>query len=239
MAEKTLTLPDAKALLPIDVTDLDLLPKEYKFLAYYFHSGFDGAKAAKIAGYKGSKEILRARALSVLKRPNVNLAMRRILDVALAPYRERVEYEVMTRYYRRATYTIDDFVYPDGSVKALDDIPKEWREVIDGVLVRYAGGASNPIRIVEYKLPDRDMALKMLYTMVTGTAPGEGGGIIPAEARERLTSIFAAAQQANRGALATKTEVAVTQTTVYKRGNGRPRNDGSPAGSKKYLLDDE
>ena len=123
-------------------------------------------------------------------------ALKIYFEQIMKPYKERLEYEVMDRYYKRATYTVDTFMQSNGRVKPLSEIPPEWLECIDGVEEKWFGKDSCQMTII-YKLPNRDSALQMLYKMVTGYDPNDdGGGMLPADARHRLSNIFTAAMNA-------------------------------------------
>jgi hypothetical protein len=167
--------------------DIPLLPKEMLFISHYCTNGFIGYQAAKSAGYKGSVVTLSARAGALLKRDNVQQAVKAFIDSVLKPFKDRLEYEVLDAYYKRATYKVTDFFDDNGHALPLSDIPKEWVCCIDGVEKRYFGKDASRT-VVTYLLPNRDTALQMLYRFATGADESEK--VAPSEARENLRKIF-------------------------------------------------
>lgn len=220
-----LTLSAAKKILPIDFQDLQLNPRELRFVAVYCSNGFRGKEACKDSGYSGNAETLRSLAWAMLRRPHIAVAIRRFIDLVIQPYKDRLEYEVLARYYKRATYDIADFYFDDGAIKPLNEIPEDMREIIDGVNIRYYGKEAEK-RVVEYSLPNRDTALKMLYQMVTGFTPDETQQKLPSNARERLQQIFEGAGAeitATKTTTFSVTEALKIQNKAERAGPGRPR----------------
>jgi phage terminase small subunit len=222
-----MTLPVAKKILPVDLVDLNLDLKEYKFVAVYCTNGFSGPEAAKEAGYRGDRKTLQSQAWSLLKRPNILEAVKRFINSVIEPYKAKLEYEILDRYYKRATYSIDTFFDENGDIKPLDEIDPEWLCVIDGVEKKYFGGQAQR-STVTYQLPNRDLALQMLYRIATGQDPNDAGkNMMPQEARNRLSQIFNAVLPSSKtGAetpVTTTTRMTIEQVTQTFKEPGRPR----------------
>lgn len=216
-----ITIPDAKKVLPLDFSDLNLTPREYKFIVLYCTNGFNGIEAAEEAGYKGSKKTLKGIAFNLLKSPDIIEALKRYIDAALSPYKVRLQYEVLEIYYKRATYTLDLFYNNNGSVKPIDEIDEEWRCVIDGVEKKYY--ANGAISETVYTLPNRDTALQTLLKIVAGGTPEERGtGGLTQEVQDRLKGIFGQAPLSDGSR--TTTKLTLEQTTEKpKSKRGRPK----------------
>jgi phage terminase small subunit len=223
-----LTLPIAKKLLPVDVDDLNLTLRDYKFIAEYCTNGFKGMEAALSAGFKGDKRTLQSTAWALLKKPQIIEALKRFINTVIEPYKTRLEYEILDRYYRRATYTVDIFYDKNGEVLPLDEIDKEWLPVIDGVERKFYGKDASE-EIVTYQLPNRDTALQMLAKLAMGVDPNSDKlNQLPQETRSRLQQIFNAAIPLKTGAespgVKTTTRLTVEQVVQTGRGEaGRPR----------------
>jgi hypothetical protein len=220
----TLSITDARRFLPIDVQDLQISAKEYKFVAEYCTNGFKAPEAAQAAGYKGDRKTLQSTAWAILKRPAVVECVKRFIDSVIQPYKARLEFEILDRYYRRATYQVDTFFDSDGYAKDLSEIPEEWLQVIDGVERRFFGKNAD-VEVITYLLPNRDTALQMLYKLATGNDPNnDKNNLLPQEARARLQQIFNGGLAPSNSPLKTTTRLTLEQVTQPMKGEaGRPR----------------
>lgn len=217
-----MTLPLAKRILPAAFTDIQLNPRQFKFVAAYCSNGFNATQAAIQAGYSPKqRKNVSALTSDFLKNPNIVKAIKTFIDMVIQPYRDRLEYEVMDIYYRRATYQLSTFVESDGTLKDLDEIPREWLCCVDGIArdVKIIGGTR--IELLEYKLPNRDVALQQLCRMATGNV--EESPELPEEVRKRLQAIKANVMGSDLKTKTTKVSIEVTETQPRTKTNGKMR----------------
>jgi hypothetical protein len=190
-----MSLPQAKKLLPIDYHDLELEPIDIKFVAVYCTNGFDVREAYLMSGkYASNERLQKIRGNQMLGKPGVQEAVRRFINFVIGPYQERLEFQLLDIYYKRAFYTVSSFYDEDGHSLTIDEIQKNNPEhmiVIDGVERKTIGHGANQQTITSYQLASRDHALRVLYEMVK-LAKGEGtGGVdLPSEKRKQLQKIF-------------------------------------------------
>ncbi|MGE5581462.1 MAG: hypothetical protein ACM3X9_02890 [Bacillota bacterium] len=89
--------------------------------------------------------------------------------------------------WRRAHYKIDTFYNPDGTAKPLDEIPSQWRCVIDSVKTRQTKTGQT----IVYRLANRTEAMKALNSLLKN---GEDNETAPdplsKDAKNRLNGIF-------------------------------------------------
>lgn len=188
-----MTIPLAKSIMPDGYEAFKLNTRELKLVAAYCSNGFDAKKAAIQAGFNfTNQKTANEQAYQILRRPSLQLAIKKFLDSILQPYKDRLETEILQRYYKRATFPIDAFYNEHGSLKALSEVTDEWKEVIDGITTQYFGKDADR-KVTTYQLPNRDTALQMLLKLVTGTsqAPQESSQ----EMRSKLDSIFGKAKK--------------------------------------------
>jgi len=161
------TLPQARRLFDIDLSDLSLNNKEQIFVFVYAASGFkDAHKAYLSAGWRAkTRNILYNRSREVLHRDRVQEALKRVVHKIIAPYANQIEYNLYKILYTRAFYKISDFYTEDGEIKPFSDIPEDLLYVIDGVKKRYFGKDAEK-EIIEYQLPNRSESLRMIKEMV-------------------------------------------------------------------------
>jgi len=184
-----LSLPEAKKIMPIDLSDLELNGREFRYIAAYCTNGFNQRKAYYEAGYKGkTNAIADSRASEIMGRDRIQEAIKRFMEVIIKPYRERLEVLLLDTYYKRAFYKITSFFNEDGRIKELDEIKEEDVIVIDGVEESFYG--KNETRLVKYKLADRSEALRILWDYVFNIYCKEGGSSLPEESRKRIEDIF-------------------------------------------------
>ncbi len=193
---KKLSLAAAKSMIPINLSDLNLKPRELKFIAAYCSNGFNQKNAYIAAGYEAKVDhTQRVIASRMLSRADIQLAVRRFLKIIIEPYREKLEYMLMEVHYRRAFYDIATFYDSEGKLLDLDDIPEEWHIVIDGIdqklISAQKDGEKKYSWLKTYKLADREQALKALWAFLQDHK-GMGLGIpdLPEKSRKKLKDIF-------------------------------------------------
>ncbi len=220
---KKISIPEAKRLLPTNLADLKLNLREYKFVAVFTANGFDSVDAVLRAGYKPkNNDSARCVAYELQRRPPVTEALRRIIDIQLAPYKDTGLLKLFDVVWRRAFYDVSMFMDEEGELVPLEEIPAEWRCVVDGVdLKLYGTTALKKVRM--YTLPNRDANMKFLYQLITGmSADGGGDGKMPEEARKRMQAIFQEGLASLKPGDAMASRVTVEQ--VFKKaGRGRPK----------------
>lgn len=179
--------PDAAKLLPPNFRQLDLSPKEFKFVAIYCSNGFNAEKAAQSAGYlERTKAGYRAIAYSILQRDDVVEAVRAYVDMCIKPYKDRLELELLNYYYKRATYSISTFYNDDFSPKKITTIDPDYLCCIDDV--KYTRTGNNDY-MPSYSLPNRDLALQALYKFVTGQDLTTVN-VLPEDAQKKLDAVY-------------------------------------------------
>lgn len=187
-----LTLPQAKRLIPVNIYNLGLKPREIKFVAAYCTNGFVATDAYKAAGYKSKTKNSRAsRSSTLLSKKNITEAIRRFIDTIIEPFKAKLEYQIVEVYYKRAFYTIDMFYKKDGTLKELDEIEKEWLIVIDGVDRRHFGSNAQE-KVMIYQLANRDKALQTLFNFINLEKLNDSNTLpqLSDETRTKLKEIF-------------------------------------------------
>lgn len=166
-----LTLPEVKKLSPIDLNELPLNNKEKIFVVVYCSNGFKKNYAYLAAGYKArSKQTLERHALKMLYRDNVQLGIRKIVDKMIAPFINKINYELWETLYYRAFYKIGDFYKNENEMVSIIDLPKHLQKVVDGITTKF----NKNIPYYEYVLPDRNQALRDLRDMLEKVSVNEG-----------------------------------------------------------------
>lgn len=183
-----ITLPMVKTILPEGYEAFKLSPRELKLVAAYCSNGFDEKKAAHQAGFSFASQSTAAQQVrAILRKTTIQAAIKKFLDSVLQPYKDRLETEILQRYYKRATYPIDAFYDDHGHLIPLSLVPTEWKEVIDGVSTQYYGKDADR-RVTTYQLPNRDTALQTLLKMIQGTSPDP---LTPSnQLRSQLDAVF-------------------------------------------------
>lgn len=181
---KKISLPMAKKILPIDIQDLQLKPREIRFVAAYcinWHAG----KAYIAAGYKVKTMDTASKAgHRLLNSDEVRKAIQRFVLIAIQPYKDQLEYQLMQIWHKRAFYSISDFYNSDGTRKSLEEIG-EWEVCIDGIKERKIGDAIK----IEWQLGSRTDALREIGNLldkIRDNSPQQ----LPSEARKKLDLIW-------------------------------------------------
>ncbi len=183
-----ISLTEARKLLPANLRHLkNLNLKEYKFLAIYCSNGFNAVEACKQAGYvERTKARYNAIAYTLLQRKEIVEAIRLYINTIIDPYKDKIEIEVLSTYYKRATYSISDFYDDNLYAKPLDMIPKELQCCIDDIDIKRVGTATR----YRYVLPNRDTALQSLYRFITGKDLTSDSMQLPEESMKRVQNIY-------------------------------------------------
>jgi len=190
--------------LPIDVSDLlDLNATLLRFIGHYCVEGFDETTAYKKTYPGKSKEMssveIRLEALHILNQRSVKIAVERFVGSVLDPYRDRIEHQFLEVLRNRAFYDPSDYFHPDGSVKSLDEIPREKRHAIDAVMRDFRGAKADAV-LVNYKLSDKSQAMKQLTELLRKADGTEEAQLEVAEDhRNQVQSIMAGARAAIEG----------------------------------------
>jgi hypothetical protein len=179
--------------LPIEVSDLNLAPRELKFIGEYCTSGFNETEAFKKSHYHSgmSNAEMRLSALEILNKREVKIAVERFVSSVLDPYRDKIEYQILEVLRSRAFYDVSWYYHADGSVKKLDEIDRDARHAIDSILEDYRGKDAQ-VRLVNYKLADKMQAQKALQELLKKNQTQEEG-VLPEDARKQISEVFAGA----------------------------------------------
>lgn len=177
-----LTLPEVKQFLPSNMRHIEgLSVSEYKFVAIYCSNGFDMVDACKKSGYVcNSTQEYRALGNTILTKEQVVEAIKLYVQTIIKPYRDRLEYELLDIYYKRATYKVEYFYDNNYVYLPIDKVPEEWRCCVDGVKQGKFG--------LELILPNRDLALQALNKFITGQ--NVDSSVLPDEARKKIQNIY-------------------------------------------------
>lgn len=185
-----ISLPEAKKLMPIDISDLELNSREFRFVAIYCTNGFKGGPAYSKAGYRSKNNASRnANSQNLLNRDKIQEAIKRFMEMLIQPYQEKFKVMLLDTYYRRAFYRVDSFYHEDGELKNLEEIEEEEMVVIDGVDTKYFGKDAER-KVISYKLADRSQALRTLWEYVFSVFEKDRGKDLPEESRKRIEDIF-------------------------------------------------
>lgn len=138
--------------------ELELNPKEIKFLAEYINNGFNGTRAyLKTIARKGTcYAAAGVEANSYLKKPKIIEALGEWKKNFLDNVKNELEAKIIDNLMSRCFYDVEDFYYDNGELKPLSKLRREQRQAIDGVETKYFG--KDAIKVVTYKLADKDKA---------------------------------------------------------------------------------
>lgn len=93
------------------LNDLNLSVKELFFIIYLCNHGFNSPGRALKAShmtYKGEADA-HVKGLRMMQDQRIRTAITRLIESIMAPYRERLEYQLLTTWYNRAFYNFCDF----------------------------------------------------------------------------------------------------------------------------------
>ena len=188
-----LYLPQAKKIVSKEIIELGLNDKEIKFVAAYISNGMDKEDAYYKAGFEsGKRKSVAAQSNLVLNRPRVVEALRLFLDDALRPYKEKLEFMIMSIVYKRAFYSLSKFFDEDGIPLRLDQIPEEDQVCIDSIEYKFIGSGQNQEKVLVYKMANRSENIRTLMELLNkyDNAGDSSDSNFTNKKREEIKSIF-------------------------------------------------
>jgi len=185
-----LSLNKLKAAFPFFI-DLPLTPRQIRFVVAYSETNFKSREAYKIAGYKSTRpEVIDVNVCNLLKKKHVNEALKKYIEARLGDTRKTLDQKLIDTIYKRAFYDATMFVNDDGSFKGFDQIPDEWKCVVDGIEEKYYGKDAQKCS-THLKLADKDKALQHLVKYTNIIKDDSNFNLnISKEAEEKLKDIF-------------------------------------------------
>jgi hypothetical protein len=145
--------------------DKNLNLKEISFVALYVTNGFNATDAymGSIARKGTKRDTANSAAVAVIAKSSIKDAIRVVIDSWLAEKKGKLEAQIIGLWYHRAFYDTKMFVDGEGAVafKKLEDIPEEWRCVIDGIEAKYYGKDADR-KVVVLKLANKEAAAREL-----------------------------------------------------------------------------
>lgn len=183
-----------KKRLPVNIDDLNLTPREIKFVCEYITNGYkaeDAAKAAGLLSQDAGTVASRLHCAALLNNEKIKEAISRTKTSFVEPYRDVHYAKIQEVLEIRAFYDPFDFYYPDGTIRPLDEISPKLRYAIDGIGdVTTMGKNGDNVRTVTYKLADKDKARKELRELHEIKEEKKDTG--SADERSKLFSLVAA-----------------------------------------------
>ena len=158
-----------------DLLDCGLTEKQMMFVVHYCSNGFNKKDAYYAAGFQGNTNAARAEITRLLNLDKIREAIKIFLESALNPIRDKLEYEIVHVLTKRAFYPVSMFIErttEDGRIiwKKLDDIPKDYHCVIDGITEKRYGKDGDQ-SVIELQLASHDKALERLDKYIGMTKP--------------------------------------------------------------------
>jgi len=173
--EEELSRKDIISSLGLTDADTDLLTlndREITFCAEMIANNLNTGKAYMQAfGVPMSREEQK-KMRALMQRQDIKRVLRASVQKKIASTLDNLDAQLLEVYCQRAFYDISDFHTPEGAVRPLDEIPEEARCVIDAIETKFYG-KDGDVRSVNYKLADRDRALKTLRDFIAGLRPDE------------------------------------------------------------------
>jgi len=174
--------------------DLNLKPKQIKFIIIYCNNNFNGRKAYLEAGYKSNTEGAMDSTVSILlKNKKVLEGLRRFLDSILGSAKTELEKRLFDTFFHQAFYDPEMFYNLDGTVKASswDEIPKEYHCCIESLEQRFYGKDADK-KVTILKLIDRKWAQDKLdkYIQMTKDTKAIEFVNIPEDKKRELAKTF-------------------------------------------------
>ncbi len=171
-----------------------LNPKYIMFVANYITNGFNGTEAyMKSVARKGTKPGGVTQDVNrLLENPSIKQAIQIVIDEWLGEKKLKLEKQIIETLTARAFYDINMFIHQDGSPKfsKIEDVPEQWRCVIDGIESKAYGKDANVVKIV-LKLADRERAIEKLSKYIELYKESEKQELLMTdETAKRLASIF-------------------------------------------------
>jgi hypothetical protein len=184
--------------LPIDTSDLlDLTPLQTKFIGLYCVEDFDPVSAYKKTYGLRCKDLteteIRLASMELLNQRSISIAVARFKEQVLAPYRDVIETQILAVLQARAFSKPTDFFNTDGSAKRLDQIDQGKLHAIESITTDFKGKDAQ-IKVVQYKIADKSMAIKQLVELLKKDDGPEEISNVSDEARKRVSDIMTGAK---------------------------------------------
>lgn len=138
--------------------------KHILFISHYITNGFNAtdAYANSIARKNARRTSCATHGLETVKRPEIQDAIKIVIDKWLGEKKLKLEKEIIDRLYVKAFYSPEMFINPNGTArfKSWEDIPEKYRCCVEGIEVKYFG--KNIGEKVVIKLADQYRAMAEL-----------------------------------------------------------------------------
>ena len=151
---------------------LDLTEKQQRLIMeLHKPNTFEGEKKDKLftekafenAGYCWNNNNTKKSIISrTLNNERIAEGRQRYIQFLMGNERNTLQLDIIEKYKLRAFYDISIFYDEDGTPKSLDDIPERYRKACLSSIENKMTGGSDPQRYTNFKLPDKDKALKSL-----------------------------------------------------------------------------
>lgn len=194
---KTTKLKDffGKALFK-EIKALKLKPKHILFISYYINNGLNASQAYREAGFGSKKQSTAAVAVGAHKlitQANIKAAIRLMMDAWLDAQKLKLDRQIIDVLTKRAFYDPKMFIKDDGSpaFEKLEDLPEEWRCVIDGIETKCFGKDADVVKTV-VKLANREVSMDKLskYIILFKEQPQSLSLGLTDEAVNKLEGVF-------------------------------------------------
>ena len=155
--------------------DLNLKPREIKFIVAYCQNNFNGTKAYKMAINPEATDVTASTGQAeIIRRPSVKEALRLYLEDILSTGKICLSKQLFDKWFLLAFYDPSMFIDIDGSPRTIvdsvtgvsriidwDDIPSEYRLCVEGIETKAYGKDSSTL-ITTIKLADRKFYMDKL-----------------------------------------------------------------------------
>lgn len=146
------------------VEGLALSPVEIAFIYYYIESNFSEAEAYDRAFGEKNKYQAKYKGQKLLKRPNMQEGLNRILGEVWRESVRKLPHQVMESYQKVLDLDVCDYYDDDGMAKPLSEIPKEKRKLITNI--EYVMNSKSGTVYPRYELPDKKESLAALFSLI-------------------------------------------------------------------------
>jgi hypothetical protein len=172
------------------VKDLSLKPVEISFIYYYVEANFNEGEAYQKAYQYSDKYKAKYYAKKLLKRPDIQDGLNRILGEVWRESVRKLPHQVMESYQRVLNLDVSDYYDDDGMAIPLSSISKEKRSLIGNV--QYVMNSKTGAVYIQYDLPDKKDSLAALFSLIKlhKELIGDDGKDENAEASKKRNEIF-------------------------------------------------
>lgn len=146
------------------IEELNIKPLEIAFIYYYIEANFKEADAYQKAFQEDNKAMARYKAKRLLKRPEIQEALNRILGEVWRESVRKLPHQVMESYQKVLDMDVSDYYDDDGMAKPLSEIPLERRKMI--INVEYVMNSKTGMVYPRYDLPDKKESLAALFSLI-------------------------------------------------------------------------